>query len=119
MKINVFDETTAGARSEGPQLEFTLPKMTVRTLIETRIRTEADERYRDGRTARRLIEPDAAQQPNRVDVERQIAIALQAFDRGQLVLLLPNRQAESLDERLSLDDGDEVTFLRLVPLIGG
>lgn len=119
MKIAFFDETTAGVRSEGPTVQFDLPKITVRTLIESRIRAEVDRRSDDMPVNKRLVNPVPKPFTPRIKVEAQVQTACEAFDRGQLIVLLPGRQAQTLDETLTLEDGDEVTFLRLVPLIGG
>ncbi|MBS1708814.1 MAG: hypothetical protein JSS65_08860 [Armatimonadetes bacterium] len=119
MKINVFDETTAGGKDAGPVIEFALPKITVRTLIETRIRAEIDEQTGQMRSLRALVMPEHSTIGRKVDVKKQIDTAMRAFEAGSLLVLLPDRQADRLDETLTLEDGDEVSFLRLVPLIGG
>ncbi len=92
--------------------------MTVGTLIESRIRAEVDAQLAGPSFVRRLVRP-IEETSRKIDIPGQIETARDAFDRGQLLVLLPTRQAESLDETLTLSDGDEVTFLRLVPLIGG
>jgi uncharacterized protein (DUF849 family) len=117
-QINTTDETTAGVRTEGPILEFSLPKVTVATLIETRILAEMDRAA--GRIVYRSTEAENAARKRRDEnAELQVRRALDAFDRGQLIVLFPTRQAQRLDESISLEYGEEVTFLRLVPLIGG
>lgn len=119
MKIAFFDETTAGVRSEGPTVQFEFPKITVRTLIESRIRSEVDRRSEDLPVQKRFVNPSKKPLWKKVNFDAQIKTACETFDRGQLIVLLPGRQAQTLDETLTLEDGDEVTFLRLVPLIGG
>lgn len=119
MKIAFFDETTAGVRSEGPTVQFDFPKITVRTLIESRIRAEVDRRSDELPVQKRLVNPMIKPLSVKVNFDAQIKTACEAFDRGQLIVLLPGRQAQTLEETLTLEDGDEVTFLRLVPLIGG
>ena len=119
MKIAFFDETTAGVRSEGPTVQFEFPKITVRTLIESRIQSEVDRRSQDIPIQKRIVNPVKKPLSIKVNFETQIKAACEAFDHGQLIVLLPGRQVQALDETLTLEDGDEVTFLRLVPLIGG
>ena len=46
------------------------------------------------------------------------AKALAAFNRGQIVLLVDDRQIEDAATLIGLCDTTEVTFLRLVPLVG-
>ena len=47
------------------------------------------------------------------------ARALAAFKRGRIVLLVDNRQVEDAEAKIGIADDTEVTFLRLVPLVGG
>jgi hypothetical protein len=54
-----------------------------------------------------------------IDADSQVEIALKGFNAQRFVVLLPNGQADSLAEKVSLVDGDSVSFLRLVPLVGG
>jgi hypothetical protein len=57
--------------------------------------------------------------PRLIDAERQTAVALSAFERGQILLLVDDRQVDELDVRVTLREGSVVTFLKLVPLVGG
>jgi hypothetical protein len=127
--ITIIDETTSGTRQEGPTLSFPEPKITIRNLITARIYDEV-ERYNNRGPDKYygLVQPSdietALNSPRdrrfkKVDGDMQAAVALAAFESQRLLVLLPNRQAESLDETVTLSDGDEVTFLRLIPLIGG
>lgn len=119
-QIITMDETTAGVRTEGPILEFSLPKITVATLIESRILAEMDRMQSESKRVYRTTEVETAARKKRdQNLADQINRAQDAFMRGQLLVLFPNRQAQTLEETISLEDGEDVTFLRLVPLIGG
>ncbi len=127
--ILIVDETTAGGRFEAPPLEIDVERPTLRDLIALRVRAEV-RRYNNERPDRfhGLVQPSDLErmlngpQERRfrpVDADRQVEIALEAFRDGRFLVLLPDRQAEDLDEVVELTDGDEVGFLRLVPLVGG
>ncbi len=45
--------------------------------------------------------------------------ALAAFSSGKILLLVNERQIEDPDALIGLTDDTEITFLRLVPLVGG
>lgn len=45
--------------------------------------------------------------------------ALKAFTANGLVVLVGDRQLTELDEEVDLTADTEVTFLRLIPLVGG
>ena len=45
--------------------------------------------------------------------------AVEAFGKQRFLMLVGDRQVESLDEELMLGVETEITFLKLVPLVGG
>jgi hypothetical protein len=55
----------------------------------------------------------------RLDWERQADLACTAFERNGFVLFVGERQVESLDDVIDLTVDPEVSFVRLVPLVGG
>ena len=57
----------------------------------------------------------AAQLDPALEVEK----ALRAFDAGTYVILVDGRRVERLDEVVPFSPGTKVTFLRLMPLVGG
>lgn len=54
-----------------------------------------------------------------LDVEREVARALDACRRGQCLVVVDNRPVADLDGEVSIAAGSCVRFLRLVPLAGG
>lgn len=52
------------------------------------------------------------------DLEKSIQSALECFEDGIVVLFINGEQVEELETRISLKDGDELTFVRMVPLAG-
>lgn len=74
------------------------------------MRPAGAELTRDGYTLR---------EPRHVDAEVQCLLALKAFGRNGFVVLVGDRQVEDLDAELDLPAGTEVTFLKLVALVGG
>jgi hypothetical protein len=51
--------------------------------------------------------------------EPLIAVALEAFTRNGFFMIFDGRQIIDLDEVLTIEQDSAVTFLRLVPLVGG
>lgn len=45
--------------------------------------------------------------------------ALEAFERNGFILLVEDRQVETLEEEIRVRPDTQVTFLKLVPLVGG
>lgn len=130
--LAVFDETmtaTAGDSLPVLVLDFLTERITVRELIRSRVYQEVkDYNVRQGDLFRGLVQPSATEQtlngyrfkqPRKIDWEEQFELALKAFDRNGFVVLVDDRQAESLEDEIVIQPGTKVSFLKLVPLVGG
>lgn len=127
--VTFRDETAAGK----PLAEFSLPglpeSISARELVRLRVREEVA-RYNADPTARPtgLVRPSAAEAElngyrmgakRRIDWEKQADIAERSFQRNGLVLLVGDRQIEDLSEMIDLTVDPVVSFIKLVPLVGG
>lgn len=54
-----------------------------------------------------------------VDAEKQCQAALRAFERNGFLMFVDGRQVEELDEVVELAGDAEVSFLKLIALVGG
>lgn len=128
--VSVRDETTSGERVNDLLLSLESERITVRELIRARVYQEVREHNAGSRpTFRGLVRPtDAERELNgyslrkrsrTVDWKRQAEVALGAFERGHVLILVDDSQVERLDEQVELRPGSTVSFLRLVPLTGG
>jgi len=127
--VTVYDETTSGGRMNELTLEFLDERITVRELIRSRVYQEvADYNARMPEYFRGLVQPSDAErvlngyrvrERRRLDWEAQFAKAVAAFRGNGFMLLVDDRQVTELDEVVELRHDSEVTFLKLVPLVGG
>ena len=132
--LTIRDETTTpGGEDHVFELEFPTESITVRELIRERVYQEVDDynrasRLSSGKPYRGLVQPTEIerklnrQQPKRkpeIDWKKQYDVATAAYERRGFLVLVGPRQTESLDETIQIERGTEVTFLRLVPLVGG
>jgi hypothetical protein len=127
--VTIIDETTSGGEENTFTLEFLDERVTVRELIRSRVYQEVTEHNAGARGLfRGLVQPAGSQRTrggflvpgNRaLDWEQQYERALTAFESNGFVLLLDDRQVESLDDVVLLRHDSKVTFLRLMPLVGG
>ncbi|WP_205751746.1 hypothetical protein [Cryptosporangium phraense] len=110
--MTLQDETATGRALATTSLEVLPAMLTARELVRLRVREEA------ARTdvGMPLV---AAHEGRPVDWERQAEVAEAAFDRNGFVLLVGDRQIESLDEVLDLSDDPVISFVRLIALVGG
>ena len=58
-------------------------------------------------------------QPVKIDWEQAYAEAITAFTRNRYFVLVDDRQVTNLDEEVMLRMDSQVSFLKLVPLVGG
>ncbi len=127
--LTIRDESTSGHISEPVTLEFLSETITVRELIRERVYQEVDDynRERTGRF-RGLIQPSDAEsdlngyklKPGReINWKAQFEKACDAYEHNRILILVGDRQTESLEEKITLSRGVEATFLRLTPLVGG
>ena len=127
--VQFFDETPGRERQPAFQLRLASEKVTVRELIRRRIEAEvADYNAQSKLPFRGLVQPTDTEhtlngyrfeKARAVDSEAQVHAALEAFERNGFFVLLDDRQLESLDEEVVLGEQNEVSFLKLVPLVGG
>ena len=128
--LMIHDETTSGQKDEHTfTLDCLTEHMTVRELIRARIYQEVqDYNQREPEYFRGLVEPTNAERvlngyklkaKRKIDWQEQFNRSLEAFERNGFFVLVGDRQAESLDEEFSVKADTEVSFVKLVPLVGG
>jgi hypothetical protein len=127
--VTFVDETAAGARADGWSMDVAEERLTLRELIRRRVWHEVtafNAIHSDVFTG--LVGPRGAEQTSNghrlttdrpIDAEEQFARAIKAFGHNGFVVLIGDRQVLDLDEEIDLPAGTEVTFLKLVPLVGG
>ncbi len=127
--LTICDETLSGQKTRVLTLDSLTERMTVRELIRARIYQEVqDYNQRQPDTFTGLVQPTDAEKflncfklktRRQINWEDQYRTALDAFERNGFFILVGNRQAESLDENFEVRVDTEVSFVRLVPLVGG
>jgi hypothetical protein len=127
--LRIVDATPAGRRLAEIRLVFSAPRVTVRDVIRRRITEEVESYNRapaelfhgwvQPTDAEAAIDGYRVAKPRALSVSAQCAKAFEAFDRNGFFVLAGGRQVESLDEELDLGDDLEVSFVKLVPLVGG
>jgi hypothetical protein len=127
--LTIRDETPGGAPLPDWVLEVTTERMTVRELIRSRVYQEVqDHNLKNADVFRGMIQPEESEKtlngwklrkPRQLDWKKQFTRAVEAFEANQILILVNDRQAESLDEEFVVGSTTTVTFLRLTPLVGG
>lgn len=126
--ITIIDQSLAGGKRAW-NLETRVETITLRERIRQRVYQEVTEHNaRHSEYFQGLVQPTDAERTlngfkvrpeKRIDWEAQFEQALAVFDRRGFIVLVDDRQVDSLDTPVTLRSGSEVTFLRLTPLVGG
>jgi hypothetical protein len=127
--LTIRDESLSGEPIHEWELEVAAEKITVRELIRSRVYQEVqDYNVKHSQVYHGLVQPEDAEKtlngwklkkPRMLDWKRQFERALEGFETNRILILINERQAESLDEEFVIESGTGVTFLRLTPLVGG
>jgi hypothetical protein len=127
--LTIRDETLSGEPIHEWELEVAAEKITVRELIRSRVYQEVqDYNVKHSQVYHGLVQPEDAEKtlngwklkkPRLLDWKRQFERALEGFESNRILILINDRQAESLDEQFVIETRTNVTFLRLTPLVGG
>ncbi len=130
--LTIRDETTFafGNDSDGAfALDVPTERITVRELIRTRVYAEVrDYNLRQPEYFRGLVQPTDAErtlngfkvpQGHKIDPEKQLERAIESFYRNGFMILVNDLQVDELEEEIEVGPDAAVTFLKLVPLVGG
>lgn len=135
--VMVHDATTLKRPNEqqkepevqGFVLDLLSERVTVRELIRSRVYQEVHEyNAQQPEHFRMLVEPSDAERTlnglrlrkkRKINWEAQFKQAVDAFERNGFLILVDDLQVADLDEIVEIELGTTVTFLKLVPLVGG
>ncbi len=127
--LTIKDETASGQTVKIFTLDCLSERMTVRELVRARIYQEVlDHNQNAPEFFNGLVAPTEAERVlngyrlkawRKIDWQEQFDRAQEAFGRNGFFVLIDDRQAESLDEEFLVKVDTEVSFVRLVQLVGG
>lgn len=127
LSLSLHDETTSGENRSAGIFQFETASITLREIIRLRVQQEvARFNAAESEVFQGLVQPEESERILNgvrsrpvLDWQRQFAKAIAAFKGNGFLVLLDHRQIMDLDETLRLTAQSKITFLRLVPLIGG
>ena len=128
--LRIVDATATGKVMRESSLTLASERVTVREIIERRVREEvaAFNAQRKQTTFHGLVQPTNTEvalngyrlpEHRPLDADAQCALALEAFESNGFFMLADDRQVERLDEEFVITDDTTVSFVKLVPLVGG
>lgn len=130
MILTIKDATFSGDILNEIEIAVQNERTTVKDLIAARVTSEVKSyneklpEYFKG-----LIQPSEAEKTlngfrlkrreKKIDVEKQIWTALDAFQKNGYFILIDNQQAEDLDQEVLVSKTTEISFVKLTQLVGG
>ena len=130
--LKIRDETTFSLGRDEDRaftLDVLAGHLTVRELIRARVANEvSDYNLSQPEYFRALVQPTDAERSlngfkmrkgRMIDPEKQFELAIKAFYSNGFILLVNDRQVDELDEEIEIRPDTTLTFLKLVPLVGG
>ena len=130
-KLLIRDETTAslGKAEHTFTVHVSGEKISIRELIRLRVYQEVEEfNSRQPAVFRMLVQPNDTERtlngfkfhkPRLINPETQFERAIQAFEGNGFIVLVDDFQVQELEDEIALHPETSVTFLKLVPLVGG
>lgn len=127
--LQLRDTDLSGQTLHEWSLEFLTDHVDVRELIRSRVYQEVqDYNQKKPQVFRGLVAPTDAEatlngfrlrSPRQIDWKEQFKRAIEAFEKSQVLILVNDRQVQSLEEQITIAPKTDVSFLRLTPLVGG
>ncbi len=127
--LTINDKTSGGELLLQRLVDFPLERLSVRELIETRVRQEVEaHNRRAGGRFDGLVEPCAEElllngensaMGNHIDADKQVDAAIRAFETGRYFLLINDRQVAELDDVIVINPSTSIVFLKILRLVGG
>lgn len=130
VSLRVVDETSSGKIYNETVLRLASTRVCARDVIEQRVRQEV-RKFNDAKKKELfsgLVQPRNTEQELNgyrfkkekiIDADEQVDIAITAFSENKYFFLVDDRQVESLDDEFGITDTTKVTFLKLIPVVGG
>ena len=126
VQVTVLDQTSSGEILNQLKMEFQSATVTLRDLISGRVRQETKRLFESSNRSRYSLigQTDLeTSQINSIDItllqDTKVKYALEMFQKNSFLVLVDDLQVSSLDQEIRLTNDTAISFLKLVPLIGG
>lgn len=129
MQILISDELLNGTVTNQFEIHLSSNIVSVKELIKIRVTKEIEAynnrlpEYFNGLVAptdaERTLNGFKLKSKQVIDAEKQVYVALDAFQKNGFFILVDNQQLEDLDEMVRLQSTSKISFVKLTPLIGG
>ena len=127
--IRIKEETSGGNIVSEMKVKLASEMVSIKDIIEAKVNAQVEAQYQQlAGIYNGLVEPVETEKmlnvfterpAEKINTEKQVNAALDAFRQNSFFMLIDNIQAESLDQMVVINDKTEVSFLKLTSLVGG
>jgi len=127
--LKIVDETFSGSVTNEIELNFQEEEVTIREIISERVLHEVNdyntsfpEYYRgliDPTDAEKTLNGMRLHKRKEIDGEKQVYVALDAFQKNGFFVLVDKIQADDLNMKVKIKPDTMISFIKLTPLVGG
>jgi len=123
----IRDENSFGSVYNELKLSFDKVQVSIQDIITERVYQEVVKyNHRAAEYKYSLVNPkeyevllNKPQKKHQVNPEKQVEVALKAFDSNGFFILIDEIQAEALDQLVTIKPDTKVGFIKLTQLVGG
>ena len=128
MQLLIKEENFAGKILDEILLEIETKSLTVKELIQKRVehrvslqnqKTQLEYQQFENEVEKKLNKNTPVWEKKKIDAEKEVYRAWEAFNNNAFVLMVDNKQVTDLEEEIMVFDDTEVSFVRLTQLVGG
>ncbi len=129
MDLIFKDITYTGEVLNEVKVNITNQTISVKELIEARVTVEVEHYNSSSKEFfKGLVKPTSAEETlngfkfrkkSIIDTEKQVLVALSAFQKNGYFVLINDLQVTNLDEVIAVNKQTEVSFIKLTQLVGG
>lgn len=129
LAVKIVDASPVGRPQHSFTLHLASERLSARELLRRRIQQEVEQFNNQQHTLYQgLVQPTETEMTlngyrlptvRPLDAAQQVVKAEQAFEHNGFIMLLDDRQIADLDEQVTLTRASVITFIKLVPLVGG
>ncbi|MDH5692857.1 MAG: hypothetical protein OEZ47_07115 [Gammaproteobacteria bacterium] len=125
----IKDETARGEQINTVRLSLVSERLSVKELISRRVQQEVEQfNLKRPVCFKALVKPKDAEETTQgfrlavhhdLDWEIQVETAIEAFKQKCFFIMVNGKELSDLDDEVVITDTTEISFIRLMPIVGG
>jgi hypothetical protein len=123
MYINVKEEGFISKLLDPLKIEISLKPITIKELIVLKVTDEFEKicskDFTLSQKGQSQTQEKTKNRSKNMDLEQNVYRALEGFQKNVFFILINDNQAENLNDKIIIQENTTITFIKLMPLVGG